>query len=531
MNTPNLVLWESATAGPIAARIAIAGDFLPAGKIELPTGGWGVAATGLAPHFEDVAVAFVNLESVLDAEDLRARPLCGIGDIVSAPSASLDYLKALSAQIVGTANNHSYDFGAAGVERTRRALVHRGLIPLGAGRTLRSAPDVFIWQGPGDLRVGFWAAAKASHDVATRRTEGVEPATIDRARRAIDAIKARGARFAIALLHAGCQRASHPDPADAKLMDRMARSGFDVVAASHSHRISGYRLVRAPQWSPAFCFYGLGSLVSGYAASPARERRTDRRRRVRFERRSRTLRGPADIPGRDRLRRSPFYGGESDDSRTLPAPLGRNRPRFRKTSVLSRGLAGSSAPLFARRARGLSRVRRSRPRPQGEPHARAARLARRSPADRMKATGQIAGAVAFIVAVLLVPVIGKLCHRWDLFDWPGLLKIHSRPIPDLEVSRSLPRWSVECSSQGGDSARPRPFCPFSRLSDSYGWSTHRRFKRAFAGLANRGPTRGRNSALARRLAPARAWKGSARPGRCVSVRRDLCKRVQFPGWG
>jgi UDP-GlcNAc:undecaprenyl-phosphate GlcNAc-1-phosphate transferase len=49
----------------------------------------------------------------------------------------------------------------------------------------------------------------------------------------------------------------------------------------------------------------------------------------------------------------------------------------------------------------------------------------------MNTTGQIAGAVAFIVTVLLVPMIGKLCHRWNLFDWPGLLKIHSRPIPRL----------------------------------------------------------------------------------------------------
>jgi hypothetical protein len=267
MNTPSLVLWESATAGPSVARIAIAGDFLPAGRIELPTGGWGAAASGLADHFDDVAVSFVNLESVLDAEDLPARPLCGIGDIVSAPSASLDYLQAVSARIVGVANNHSYDFGAAGVGRTQRTLVRHGMIPLGAGRTLRNAPDVFVWQG-GSVRVGFWAAAKASHDLARRRTEGVEPATIGRARQAIEAIKSRGARFAIALLHAGCLRANHSDPGDAKLMDRMAESGFDIVAASHSHRISGSSLVRVPRRSPAFCFYGLGSLVSGDTASP-----------------------------------------------------------------------------------------------------------------------------------------------------------------------------------------------------------------------------------------------------------------------
>jgi hypothetical protein len=268
MNSRNLVLWESGVGGPVAARIAVAGDFLPAGKIELPTGGWSVAAARLADHFKDVAAAFVNLECVPGAEGLRARPVCGIGDIVSAPSASLDYLDALGARIVGTANNHSYDFGAAGVERTRQTLMQRGLIPLGAGHTLRSAPDIFIWEGAGNLQVGFWAAATASHDIATHRTGGVEPATIGRARQAIDAIRARGAHFAIALLHAGCQRASRPDPADAKLMERMARSGFNLVAASHSHRISGCRLVRARQGSPAFCFYGLGSLVSGYTASP-----------------------------------------------------------------------------------------------------------------------------------------------------------------------------------------------------------------------------------------------------------------------
>jgi len=266
-NSRSLVLWESTAAGSIAARIAIAGDFLPAGKIELPAGGWGAAAAGLADHFEDVAVSFLNLEAVLSAERLRVRPLSGIGEIVSAPSASLDYLQATRSRIVGVANNHSYDFGPEGADRTRQALIQRGMIPLGAGHTLRSAPDVYIWQRPGNIRVGFWSAEKASHDIATRRVEGVEPATIGRAKQAIAAIEARGAQIAIALLHAGCLRTNHPDPADAKLMERMAESGFDVVAASHSHRVSGCRLLRVRQRSPSFCFYGLGSLVSGYAAS------------------------------------------------------------------------------------------------------------------------------------------------------------------------------------------------------------------------------------------------------------------------
>ena len=168
------------------------------------------------------------------------------------------------------AKNHSYDFHGAGVARTRAALAQRSMAPLGAGRTLRDEPEVFIWQGPGDIRIGFWAAASASRDLATRKSSGVEPATIARASQAIAAIKSCGAQFSIALLHSGCIRTNRPDPGDAALMDAIARCGFNIVAASHSHRISGAKLLAAQEQScmPSFCFYGLGSIVSGYVASP-----------------------------------------------------------------------------------------------------------------------------------------------------------------------------------------------------------------------------------------------------------------------
>jgi len=42
-----------------------------------------------------------------------------------------------------------------------------------------------------------------------------------------------------------------------------------------------------------------------------------------------------------------------------------------------------------------------------------------------------AGAAAFVLVVLLVPVIMRLCRRWRLFDSPGPLKIHAQPVPRL----------------------------------------------------------------------------------------------------
>lgn len=270
MSDRGLVLWEAPNCGPIVARIAIAGDFLPAGKFTFPEShNWGAMANRLVPYFVDIGASFVNLEAPLDVTGLRARPLCGLGQTVSASSDSLDYLTAISTKAVSIANNHIYDFGAQGVERTRHAIVGRGMSSLGAGRSLRSLPKVFVWQGPDNIRVGFWAAAKAASDFARTDAPGVEPATIGRAKLALAEIKKSGAQFCVALLHAGVIRTNRPDPEDVTLMDSFAKLGFQIVAASHSHRISGVRKVVVNPKSPSFCFYGLGSLVSGYIAHPS----------------------------------------------------------------------------------------------------------------------------------------------------------------------------------------------------------------------------------------------------------------------
>jgi hypothetical protein len=47
-------------------------------------------------------------------------------------------------------------------------------------------------------------------------------------------------------------------------MDSLAHEGFNLVAACHSHRTSGFAdIARQSSPYPAFCFYGLGSLSSG----------------------------------------------------------------------------------------------------------------------------------------------------------------------------------------------------------------------------------------------------------------------------
>jgi Bacterial capsule synthesis protein PGA_cap len=265
----NLVLWDSGEGQEIATKIAIAGDFLPAGNLTFPAGvGWSQMARKVAGYFKDVSTTFVNLECALPDGTLGPRPLTGIGQIVCAYPESLEYFRPIHARAIGIANNHSYDFSDAGVAQTREAISTHGMIPLGAGRTTRESPEVYVWQGPNELRIGFWAAAKAAHEIATADIPGVEPATPRRALQAVQEMKRRGATFCVALLHVGVLRTNRPDPEDLRLIDSLAKCGLNLVAASHSHRITGYTRIECVQNLPSFSIYGLGSLVSGYIASP-----------------------------------------------------------------------------------------------------------------------------------------------------------------------------------------------------------------------------------------------------------------------
>lgn len=246
------------------ARLAIAGDFLPASGLRLPEGKtWGDIARGLASYFADVDAAILNLECCIDTEGHRPRPKLGLGDSFSAPPDVLEFPRVLGAKVVGLANNHIFDYGEECVAQTKREILERNLLPLGTGRTLAETPDVQVAETAAGLRIGFWSAARHLADLATRRKPGIEPATRKRGEAAIRELRADGACVAVAYLHAGMEHTNRPDPDDVSLMDDLARIGFDIVTACHSHRISGYKCLPRRHARPAFCFYGLGSVSSG----------------------------------------------------------------------------------------------------------------------------------------------------------------------------------------------------------------------------------------------------------------------------
>lgn len=258
-----MLVWQEKESNPVS-RVVIAGDFLPASGLQLPQGrNWRDVAAGFARYFAKADVAILNLECCVDVGESRARPKFGLGDSFSVTSEVLEFPLGLGAIIIGMANNHVHDYGEEGLARTRQALLERHLVPLGVGRTLSETPDVVVAETTAGTRIGVWAAARHLPDLARRKEPGIEPATRKRGEEALQALKAEGAKMTIAFLHAGLEHTNRPDPDDVALMQDLAKRGFDVVTACHSHRIAGHKRVCRADGSSAFCFYGLGSISSG----------------------------------------------------------------------------------------------------------------------------------------------------------------------------------------------------------------------------------------------------------------------------
>jgi poly-gamma-glutamate capsule biosynthesis protein CapA/YwtB (metallophosphatase superfamily) len=258
-----MLLWQKKDTIP-ECRVAIAGDFLPASGLQLPEGRtWTDVANGFRSYFSNVDAAILNLECCLGAESRKPRLKLGLGDSFSASADVLAFPKTLGTGVIGLANNHIYDYGEECVIQTKCKILESNLLPLGVGRTLSEKPDVHVAETKAGPRIGFWSAARNLVDLATRKNPGIEPATRKRGQDALNELKSRGASLAVAFLHAGLEHTNRPDPEDVALMDDLARMGFDIVTACHSHRISGYKCLPRRRSRPAFCFYGLGSISSG----------------------------------------------------------------------------------------------------------------------------------------------------------------------------------------------------------------------------------------------------------------------------
>jgi Bacterial capsule synthesis protein PGA_cap len=230
-----MLVWKDQHRAPVC-RFGITGDFLPASGLS-PVGGetWSEKGKLVAPLFQDLQFSIVNLECPVGVEGIAPKAKASLGDSFATRTESLEYLDSLKLSVVAIANNHLYDYGKAGAERTLLNVQGKFSV-CGFGRTLQEPPSVCIREVAESIRVGIWAAARNLPDAATHNSMGIEPATRERAAQALAYMAGCNVHCHVAFLHAGAEGTNYPDPEDAEFMVELAEMGFDIVAACHSHK-------------------------------------------------------------------------------------------------------------------------------------------------------------------------------------------------------------------------------------------------------------------------------------------------------
>jgi poly-gamma-glutamate capsule biosynthesis protein CapA/YwtB (metallophosphatase superfamily) len=171
-------------------------------------------------------------------------------------SEHLSHLRRAGISIVNCANNHTADFGEAGILETIRRLDSAGIRHTGIGRNLGDARKPVILTENG-IRIGFLGYGGVRAFIATRTQPGTTPHTtrlvlddIRRLRQQVD--------FIVVNLHWGEELETEPDSSQIVLAHTMIDSGADLIIGHHPHVLQGVERYRGK-----IIAYSLGNFVFG----------------------------------------------------------------------------------------------------------------------------------------------------------------------------------------------------------------------------------------------------------------------------
>lgn len=236
----------------------------------------------LSPYSQGVDYAVASLETTLagTGEGLRYDGFLNR----NCPDEIVDSLKAAGFEMLLTANNHSYDTGSAGLQRTIDVIAQRGLQNLGTSResTLSKYTIVDI----NGIRVGM-----LSYTMESPIPEDGQPGTVylgphqvqkeDLARICtylpeqpdllcaelqwnLNRMRQQGAEASVVFLHWGNSYSLKASDDQKYLAQQLCNMGVDVIVGTHPHVVEPAQLLTSTT-DPAHqtvCLYSLGNAVS-----------------------------------------------------------------------------------------------------------------------------------------------------------------------------------------------------------------------------------------------------------------------------
>lgn len=210
------------------------------------------------PDFEEIKKAFLEYDTVVINYEGSLPSSEKIFKAVNLEM-SINSLDLPSNFVLSLANNHIFDFGAKGLDKTVEAISSR-CIPYFGLETHSNANDHMMICEVADMSICFVGFGWKNEEckVSEKRRAGVvnlNKKEIDRTFKKIDRLNCD---IVIVYVHAGYEFEYYPLPLHVGLSRYLIDSGADLVYGSHTHCIQPYEVYKGK-----YIFYGLGNFYFG----------------------------------------------------------------------------------------------------------------------------------------------------------------------------------------------------------------------------------------------------------------------------
>ncbi|HUT52469.1 MAG TPA: CapA family protein [bacterium] len=215
-------------------------------------GGPDEVLAGIAPLLRGADVAIANLECPLTA---RAVPVLKRYSFRSDPGDAAA-LKKAGFTALNLANNHTSDYGRAGLMDTARFLEKEGILVVGAGENQEQAARArYVKVGGTTIALLGFVDMPLEGLMPMPDLPGPAMANLERVTAAIQEARAR-ADAVVVTVHWGAEYQRRPTPRQRALAAAMARAGADLIVGHHPHVIQTIEMI-----GDTAVFYSVGNLV------------------------------------------------------------------------------------------------------------------------------------------------------------------------------------------------------------------------------------------------------------------------------
>jgi hypothetical protein len=171
-------------------------------------------------------------------------------------STFVDHLKLAPITIANLANNHVFDCGVEGIKETRKVLIEKNILSVGAGQDLQEACEPLLVQHEG-FRIAFVSYNFMLEDLVSAQANRAGGASMDACNHDYNSIRLqKGADLIIASIHLGYWS---PDvnEAQVKVVQHLFDSGVDMVIGHSPHMPQAIAATKGGN----LAFFSLGNFI------------------------------------------------------------------------------------------------------------------------------------------------------------------------------------------------------------------------------------------------------------------------------